>query len=81
MTPRLESWALRYGLTLITLGALTFGGSVVVDSGFVHGAFQGATVVLMVAGAYLVGRRLWSSGAGPDDDDMWLPSRDGVDER
>ncbi|WP_201467179.1 hypothetical protein [Janibacter melonis] len=80
MTPRHVSLLMRSGLTFIAFGALTFVGSLVVDSGFVHGAFQGATVALMVGGAYLLGRRLWSSDADPDEDGMWLPSRDGADE-
>lgn len=54
------------GLTLVTL---TRG----VD-GFLGGMGQGAGVVLLIFGAYLLGT-LWRTPKGSDD--TWLPSRDG----
>ncbi|KGN32245.1 hypothetical protein N802_17940 [Knoellia sinensis KCTC 19936] len=53
--------------------------------GFDKGLFQGATVALMVLGAYLLGSAMWARRETPDpdseherpgDDDLWLPSRD-----
>ena len=51
--------------------------------GFDKGLFQGATLALMVLGAYLLGSALRArrdtAGEGEDEnrDDPWLPSRDG----
>lgn len=50
--------------------------------GFDKGLFQGATVALMLLGAYLLGSAVRArSSAAEDaedtsDDDLWLPSRD-----
>ncbi|GAA4879052.1 hypothetical protein [Serinicoccus chungangensis] len=73
---------LTAGTTAIAVGVVTFWLSRVVESGFVHGFFQGATVALMVAGAYLVGAALWHrrSRGQTEDDRHWLPSRDGAGE-
>ncbi|WP_299519531.1 hypothetical protein [uncultured Serinicoccus sp.] len=73
---------LTAGLAAIAIGFVTYALSRAVDSGFVHGFFQGATLALMVAGAYLVGAAMWhrrSRGQG-EDDRHWLPSRDGADD-
>ena len=71
---------LTAGLSAIAVGFVTFWLSRVVDSGFVHGFFQGATLALMVAGAYLVGAAVWHrrSRGQVEDDRHWLPSRDGA---
>ncbi len=49
--------------------------------GFDKGLFQGATVALMVLGAYLLGtairsRSTSSRADGSGTHDLWLPSRD-----
>lgn len=71
---------LSFGMPSILVGFLTYALSNVFDGGFLRGFFQGATIALMVAGAYLVGAGLWFSRK--DDEDLrkgghWLPSRDG----
>lgn len=66
------------GMVMVLAGFVTAALSRVVESGFVHGAFLGMTVALMVMGAFVIGRGIW----GPDRDEegrdgsMWLPSRD-----
>lgn len=60
------------GLGLVLAGLVTFMLSRVVDSGFVHGMFQGATVALMVLGAYALGRGM-RSGRGTGGG-LWRPS-------
>ncbi len=72
---------LSSGYVFVLLGLLTFVCSRLVDSGFFHGFFQGATVALMVFGAYLLGRRYWWAREDPDDGGMWLPSENGRDAR
>lgn len=71
---------LTAGITSIVIGFATFWLSRVFDSGFVHGFFQGATVALMIVGAYLVGAGMWQhrSRGQVEDDQHWLPSRDGA---
>ena len=71
---------LTAGITAILVGLVTFWLSRLVESGFVHGFFQGATLALMVAGAYLVGAAVWHrrSRGQVEDDRHWLPSRDGA---
>ncbi|WP_353950701.1 hypothetical protein V6K52_13825 [Knoellia sp. S7-12] len=52
--------------------------------GFDKGLFQGATVALMILGAYLLGSAIRArndatpgvEGESHGDDDLWLPSRD-----
>ncbi|MBT9254776.1 hypothetical protein KMZ32_02885 [Phycicoccus sp. MAQZ13P-2] len=66
--------ALGGGTTLVLAGLVTFWLSRVVDSGFVHGLFQGMTVALMVLGAATIGSGLWGRASGGDR--LWLPSRD-----
>jgi hypothetical protein len=62
------------GLGLVLAGLVTFALSRVVDSGFVHGMFQGMTVALMVLGAYAIGRGAWGGRSG--DAGLWRPSED-----
>lgn len=70
---------LTVGLPAILVGLLCFALSNAFEGGFPRGFFQGATIALMVLGAYLLGAGVWSSRT--DDDDLqdgghWLPSRD-----
>lgn len=65
------------GMTLIVLGMACFVISLAFDGGFVRGLFIGATVALMVMGAYVVGasRKQGRGGAdAPHDTGHWLPS-------
>lgn len=62
------------GLGLVLAGLVTFALSRVVDSGFVHGMFQGMTVALMVLGAYALGRGARAGRSG--DAGLWRPSED-----
>lgn len=74
---------LTSGTLCVLLGAVTLMLSRSRD-GFDKGLFQGATVALMVLGAYLLGSAIRArndttpdvEGEGPGDDDLWLPSRD-----
>jgi|GEM_PF-1093864 len=76
----MSRFRLGAGWVAIVLGFVTFWLSRVVDSGFVHGFFQGATLALMISGAYLFGAALWHrrSRGQTEDDQHWLPSRDGA---
>lgn len=70
---------LMAGMPVILLGFVCYALSGVFERGFVHGLFQGATIALMVLGAYLVGAGLWHSRtdeAALDEGAHWLPSRD-----
>ena len=67
-------------MPVILVGFLCYALSNAFDGGFLRGMFQGATIALMVLGAYLVGAGLWFSRK--DEEDLrngghWLPSRDG----
>ena len=66
------------GMSLVLLGLLTGALSRVVESGFLHGLFQGMTIALMALGAYAIGRGVWGSRGDGDEPQgsMWLPSRD-----
>lgn len=71
---------LRSGLPVILVGFLCYAASSAFEGGFLRGLCQGATIAMMVSGAYLVGAGLWFSRK--DDEDLrngghWLPSRDG----
>ena len=71
---------LTAALPIILLGFLCYVSSNAFEGGFLRGFFQGATVALMILGAYLVGAGLWFSRADHDDAGgarHWLPSRDG----
>lgn len=46
--------------------------------GFVGGMFDGATITLMILGAYLLGDAMWGNRDADDDRGWWLPSRDGT---
>lgn len=79
-TPATGRAQLMSGLPVILMGFLCFALSAAFEGGFFRGLFQGATVALMVVGAYLLGAGLWT--ARKDDEDLrrgrhWLPSRDG----
>lgn len=67
------------GLAAIILGFGTFFLVDLFDGGFMRGFFQGATIALMVLGAYLVGAGLWKARGNGElqDGRHWLPSRDG----
>lgn len=66
------------GIAIVLTGLVTGALSRVVESGFVHGAFQGMTVALMVGGAFIIGRGVWGMDGGGEghEGSMWLPSRD-----
>ncbi len=71
---------LTSGMSTIVLGFLCYAASTAFDGGFFRGFFQGATIALMILGAYLVGARLWSSRSDDGNSGRtshWLPSRDG----
>lgn len=66
------------GLVFVLIGFVTLAVSSAIDGGFWRGFFQGATISLMVVGAFVIGRSVWPSGRSTDDDAThWLPSRDG----
>lgn len=68
------------GMPLILVGLLCFMLSNVVDGGFLKGFFQGATIALMILGAYILGAGMWFSRKAEEDlrdGKHWLPSRDG----
>ncbi len=66
------------GLAAIMVGFVTLLLSRQIDGGFWHGFFQGATVALMVLGAFFVGSGIWPRRrADGDEQEHWLPSRDG----
>lgn len=74
---------LTAGLPVILVGFLCYALSNLFEGGFPRGFFQGATIALMVLGAYLVGAGLWFSRT--DEEDLrrgvqWLPSRDERDD-
>jgi len=76
LRPRLAT-ARSTGTLFVVLGALSWLLSRGRD-GFDKGLFQGASIALMVLGAYVLGTATF--GRGKDDeqlpDDQWLPSRD-----
>lgn len=82
-TPRIPAKGrtrLTSGIPVILVGFLCFALSTAFEGGFLRGLFQGATVALMVLGAYLLGAGLWTSRKGDRDlrrGGHWLPSRDG----
>ncbi|WP_018157605.1 hypothetical protein [Demetria terragena] len=45
--------------------------------GFVKGACQGAGIMMLLIGVYLIAARMRKPAARADTDGMWLPSRDG----
>lgn len=52
-----------------------------IGGGFLGGFFQGATIALMILGAYLAGSAIWprrKRAAQLDAGGEWLPSRDSV---
>lgn len=71
---------LTAGMLCVVLG----GGAFLLSQGrdgFDKGFFQGATLALMVLGAYLLGsamraRRNATDGGEDESDELWLPSRD-----
>ncbi|WP_299445236.1 hypothetical protein [uncultured Phycicoccus sp.] len=64
----------RTGIVLVLLGLLTSVLSTVPSGGFVRGLFQGATIALMVAAAYLL-ESAWRGARGREEK-LWLPTRD-----
>lgn len=83
-TPKaMGRFQLTAGVPVVLLGFVTFWLSRVFDEGFVHGLFQGATIALMVLGAFLVGAGMWHSRQDQqslDEGAHWLPSRDNTPE-
>lgn len=72
------------GIPVILVGFLCYGLTNLFDGGFFRGLFQGATIALMVLGAYLVGTGIWTSRRTEEDlrgGASWLPSRDGQGDR
>lgn len=79
-TPPRGSTRLAAGIPAILLGFVTYILSNAFDSGFIHGLFQGATIALMVMGAYVLGAGTWFSRKNDEElryGGHWLPSRDG----
>lgn len=79
-TPATGRVQLLSGMPIILIGFLTFALSSAFEGGFLRGFFQGATIALMVLGAYLIGAGLWFSRKDGEDlhnGGHWLPSRDG----
>ena len=79
--PTSRATDLTAGLLCVVLGLAAF----VLSrgrGGFDKGLFQGATIALMVLGAYLLGSTMRARRNAPGDredasgDDLWLPSRD-----
>jgi hypothetical protein len=71
-------------MNLIVLGLVCFVVGLAVDGGFFGGLFIGATIALMVLGAYLVGASTWQGRRGERDlqgGEHWLPSRDDSSQR
>lgn len=58
------------GVSAVALGFVTYLLGRTFDSGFVGGLFDGATIALMVMGAYLIGASTWRRS------EHWLPSQD-----
>lgn len=70
---------LAAGVPAILVGFACYFLTDLFDGGFLRGLFQGATIALMVIGAYLIGAGLWHARKGEqelDDGAQWLPSRD-----
>lgn len=81
--PTLNQTPLTYrrtaGLVCVLLGFVTMLLSTLWDGGFMHGFFQGATIALMVLGAFFIGSALWwRPKDAVDEGESWLPSRDGA---
>lgn len=71
---------LTSAMPIILLGLLCYALSSAFEGGFLRGFFQGATIALMILGAYLAGAGLWFSRTddeGSGEARHWLPSRDG----
>jgi hypothetical protein len=67
------------GVNLILLGLVCFVAGLLFDGGFIRGLFNGATIALMVLGAYVIGANTWGNrraAKGGEDSGPWLPSRD-----
>ncbi len=77
-----RSWTRTYrtgGLVSVLLGFVTYQAGRAFDGGFVSGMFDGATIALMIMGAYLIGASTWHARRSEQDLDEgkhWLPSRD-----
>lgn len=71
-----KTTSLSSGMIFVLLGFASFALSRGRD-GFDKGLFQGATVALMVVGAYLLGSATFRKSTDEElGDDAWLPSRD-----
>ncbi len=67
------------GLRCVLLGFVTSLVGRAFEGGFVSGMFDGATIALMVMGAYLIGASTWHARRSEQDlaeGKHWLPSRD-----
>ena len=70
---------LMSGIPVILVGFLCYALTAAFEGGFLRGFFQGATIALMILGAYLLGAGLWSYRKSEEDlrnGGHWLPSRD-----
>ena len=67
------------GVSVVLLGFVCYLLGLAFDSGFVGGLFDGATITLMILGAYLIGASTWHARKSERDlreGKHWLPSRD-----
>jgi len=72
------------GVNVILIGLVCFVAGLAFDGGFIKGLFIGATVALMVMGAYMVGAPAWRGRHREQDlqeGEPWLPSRDNASDR
>lgn len=64
------------GVSLIAVGIGMFMLSLLIESGFFHGLFQGMTMALLAFGVYLIARSRRAPRTAGGKDELWLPSRD-----
>lgn len=72
------------GVIAVLLGLTCFLVGLAFDGGFFSGLFDGATITLMVMGAYLIGASTWHARKSEKDlqeGKHWLPTRDSVSGR
>ncbi|WP_149814468.1 hypothetical protein [Serinicoccus marinus] len=75
---RMRTFRMTSGVAVILAGFVSYYVSRQIDGGFWHGFFQGATLALMILGAFLVGSGRWPGRRRDGGEEQhWLPSRDG----